>query len=354
MSSTAAGRTPIFSLMESQIERIKRNLSITDAWSFLELQGKPSRECRSPFRDDKRASFTIYRESGWERWFDHGEGCGGDVVDLWQRARGLSSVKDAIRDIVERIPALNVSEPILERFSRPEPDPAPPKAPSSVRWPPDLRPPTNDECVALGKLRGLEPGTFWLAGRLGTLKVATVYHAPAWILTDASGTGAQARRFDGAMYTVNGKKVKGFALPGSRKYWPVGLLTDNELVNAGRRLVLVEGEGDYFAALQLCAQADGVRPMAMLGASPRIGAETRGAIWGARVLIIPHNDPPGAKSEENWTSDLRELGAAKIVIQRLPFEVNDLNEFLSLNPQEPVALLKGLNGSSRTGGSQSL
>ena len=324
--------------MESQLERVKANLSVLDAWRILDLPGEPHiGDQRSPLREDKRASFTIFLINGRTKWFDHGEGRGGDVIDLWQRARGLVSAKEALRDILERIPALNVSEPILERFSKPEPE-TPPKA---IRWPPDLRPPTNEECVALGKLRGLEPGTFWLAGQLGTLKVATVYGFHSWILTDAAGIGGEAKRFDGAMYRIKGKEAKNCALIGCKKHWPVGLLTDNALVNACRRLVLVEGMPDYFAALQLCMQTDNIRPIAMLGAGLRIGTQARKYLWGSEVLIIPHNDSGANKSEENWTSDLRELDAARILVQYLPFEINDLNDFLLSSPKDPTHLLKG-------------
>jgi hypothetical protein len=336
--------------MESQIERIKANLSVLEAWRILDLPGEPHiGDQRSPFRKDKKASFTIFRINGATKWFDHGIGEGGDSIDLWRVASGLAGAKEAIADILQRIPALDVSEPILGRFAPREEKPSSPKA---IRWPPDLRAPTEDECRVLGKLRGLKPGTFWLASHLGTLKVATVYGSPAWIITDASGICAEARRFDGGMYTVNGKEVKGFALPGSKKHWPLGLLTNSQDVNRGKRLLLAEGGPDYFAALQLCTLVDGVRPIAMLGAGLRIGPEAKKFIWGAEVLIIPHNDPAGRKSEGNWVHDLRSLGASRILVQHLPFEINDLNEFLSHNPQEPEALLKGFQSESNPGTSR--
>ena len=71
------------------------------------------------------------------------------------------------------------------------------------------------------QLRHLSPEAFFLAGRLGTLNVAT-RGAPAWIITDPRGICAEARRFDGAMYILKGSPIKGFALPGSKKHWIIG------------------------------------------------------------------------------------------------------------------------------------
>jgi hypothetical protein len=332
--------------MQSQLERIKANLSVLDAWRILELPGTPQiGDNRSPLRKDKRASFTIFRINGRTKWFDHGEGCGGDVIDLWARARGLSSAKEALGDILERIPSLRVSEPKGERFSKPEPNPSLPKASPGVRWPPDLRPPTADQCAALGKLRGLEPDTFWLAGRLGTLKVATIYGAPAWILTDALARCAEARRFDGAMYSVNGKAVKSFCLPGSKKDLPLGLKTIDPHWDALGNILLVEGLPDYYAALQLAIQSDiGFRPIAILGAHQSIGNGAQQYRAGKKILITCHNDPQGQAALPKWVKALYAARAKSIVSQPLPFLHDDLNDFLqNPGPDQPLDLLKGFN-----------
>lgn len=331
--------------MDSQIERIKASLSIAAAWSHLGLRGRPSRDCLSPFRDDNRPSFSVYSEKGWERWWDHGTAQGGDVVDLWAKARELA-IKDAIDDILRSFPQLGSYQPDSPR----KPPISPLEAPESIRWPHDLRTPTDGECRALGALRGLDPLSFAHAGRyLGTLKVATVYGAPAWIITDASGICAEARRFDGQMYErKDGKKLKSFALPGSKKFWPVGLQTDDHALNGSSRILLVEGGPDYFAALSLCLYSSlrqgtpgAIRPAAILGAAMHIGLEAEEHIRGAHVVIIPHNDIPGQKSADRWIKNIRALGARKLVVQPLPIEHDDLNDFLVSSPTDPWQLLKG-------------
>src|SRR5258708_4747814 len=91
--------------MDTQIERIKAGLSIAAAWTHLGLRGRPARECRSPFRDDKHASFSVYTAKDGERWYDHGTASGGDVLDLWARAKDLT-LQVACADILSAFPQL--------------------------------------------------------------------------------------------------------------------------------------------------------------------------------------------------------------------------------------------------------
>ena len=341
MSSTAAGSNPISSLMESQIERIRANLSLLDAWKILELPGTPHiGDQRSPFREDKRASFTIFLINGHTKWFDHGEGCGGDVIDLWQRARGLPSAKEAIRDILQRIPALDVSEPKFERFTRPEP---PQEEKPAIRWPAGLREPTSEECIALGKLRSLSPEAFFLAARLGTLKMALMWGEPCWLLLDQKERTIGVRRLDGALFPRIQKKST--TLKGSFRDWPVGLLTKNPEYDQLKRILMLEGEPDYFAGLQLLLQSPvDFRVCARLGANvPAISREAAPHFAGASVIVIAHNDQSGLGEERarGWLKELMAFGAVQALLQRLPIVCDDLNDFLIQRPDSGPRLLKG-------------
>ena len=326
----------------SQIERIKANLSIAAAWSHLGLRGVCSKECRSPFRDDKRGSFSVYRQDGWQRWWDHGSASGGDVVDLWAHAKQIS-VKEAIDDILASMPHLG------------GPAKAPNRpvelvlTPSGIRWPPDIRTPQAEECRALGALRALCPEAFYLAGQLGTLKVATVYSQKCWIITDRNARCAEARRFDGQLFP-NGKK--GFCLPGSKKDQPLGLKTANPQFDAQDNLLLVEGMPDYYAALQLAVISDiSFRPITVLGAGlSSFSDATQQYLAGKKILMTCHTDIAGQAALPKWVKELYRLGARKVVSQALPFLHDDLNDFLQ-NPGDdnPLDLLKGFL-SNATGG----
>jgi hypothetical protein len=337
--------------MDSQIEKIKAGLSIASAWAFLGLRGRPAKDCLSPFRDDSRASFSVYLEKGWQRWFDHGTAQGGDVVDLWARAKELS-VKEAIDDILLSFPQLRVSRP-SESFSKPDPEPvSPPEAPETIRWPHDLRTPAQDECRALGALRGLDPAAFFLASRLGTLKVATVYGQKSWIITDLNRRCAEARRFDGQPFTLRGRERKGFCLPGSLKDWPLGIKTANRALDEVRNILLVEGQPDYYAALQLAIDSlINFRPAAMLGAGIGISPECSHLFRGTRVVIIAHNDRSalGEKQAKAWATEIQVMGATDCVLQRLPIVCDDLNDFLLQRPGQGQQLLKGFHNGSSSG-----
>ena len=315
--------------VESQISRIRAACSIAWAWRTLGLPGAPAKECKSPFRTEKRASFSVYRAKDGERFFDHGTGQGGDCIDFWARAKGVS-VTEALTELLAITGAKALNRPPERVF------PA-----EGVRWPPDIREPLAEECRALGALRGLTPEAFSLAGRLGTLKVATVYGAPAWIITDALGRCAEARRLDGRLFP-NGKK--GFCLPGSRKDLPLGLKTSNAGFDQLENLLLVEGMPDYYAALQLALSSEiNFRPIAILGAGlTNLGDAAQQYLVGKKILIIPHNDTQGQAALPKWVKELYRLRAKKVVSQALPFLHDDLCDFLqNPGPDQPLDLLKG-------------
>ena len=209
-----------------------------------------------------------------------------------------------------------------------------------IRWPPDIRTPLAGECRALGALRSLSPEVFFLAGRLGTLKVATVYKQKCWIITDTHGRCAEARRFDGELFASGNK---GFCLPGSKKDLPLGLKTANPAFDQLDNLLLVEGMPDYFAALQLATQSEiNFRPIAILGAGLTTFSDAQQYLAGKKILLICHNDIAGQAALPKWVKELYRLGAKSVVSQPLPFLHDDLNDFLqNPGPDQPLDLLKG-------------
>jgi hypothetical protein len=323
--------------MDSQIAKIRASCSIAWAWCILGLPGAPAKECKSPFREDKRPSFSVYRKDGCERWWDYAEGAGGDVLDFWARAKSIT-VKEAL-----------ISLSSMTGAEAPNRPPQLVLTPSGIRWPPDLRTASEDECRALATLRSLSPEAFFLAGRLGTLKVATIYNQKCWIFTDGNARCAEARRFDGQLF-ASGKKS--FCLPGSKKDMPIGLKTSNARFDALDNLLLVEGMPDYYAALQLALGSEiSFRPIAILGAGlSSLGDATQQYLTGKKILMTCHNDPQGQAALPKWVKELYRLGAKSVVSQALPFLHDDLNDFLqNPGPDNPLDLLKGFL-SNATGG----
>jgi hypothetical protein len=336
------------------VERIRTEIPLGRAWKILNLPGEPvlNRDLHSPFRKDKKPSFRIYQAQGHERWHDHGSGMGGDAIDLWAAARGIT-VSEAIDDICAY---LDGTRPISDyRYKAPKEN-APESTETGFRPPPDMRIPSESECRALALLRpGILPGAFDMAGRLGTLRVATIYGVICWVLTDATGICAEARRMDGQPFP-NGNKS--FCLPGSKKYWPVGLKTKRAEFDVLKNIVLVEGLPDYYAALSLAIDSEvNFRPATMLGAGLSIGPAARECFRGAHVLIIPHNDKKGEgeAAAQRWSDEIKAFGASRIFIQRLPIVCNDVADYLQQTPDAPSdALLQsfqnGLNKRTTTRG----
>lgn len=62
----------------------KQRLLIPELWEKLGLPGEPKKKCRSPFRDEAKASFSITK--GGAYWKDHGTGQGGDIFDFYRVA----------------------------------------------------------------------------------------------------------------------------------------------------------------------------------------------------------------------------------------------------------------------------
>jgi hypothetical protein len=325
----------------SRIDDIRKSVSIASAWYYLDLPGKPGRTCMSPFREDRKPSFSVYKgQDGIEKWLDHGTSERGDVVDLWAKAKG-SSIEQALTEI-ESIYRLGLFKPAASVSVYTTVEDAPEKLEKVVIH--GLREPTPMECHHLGELRGLWPESFFLAGRMGTLKIGPYPGAGGkedlWWITDERGIAAEGRTFTGKDCQTSGKKCAAF--PGSKKDWPIGLLTTNSAYDDLKKIVLVEGGPDYFAGLQLAIECNvNFRVAALLGAGVNLGEEALTNLQGSEILIIPHSDPEGWKAANRWSEQLKKF-AKSIKVQRLP-EGQDLNDFLkTANNHETCQLLKGL------------
>jgi hypothetical protein len=317
--------------MSSKIERIRAACSIGWAWKILGLPGSPNRTCKSPFREDKKPSFSVYMSASGERWYDQAEGVGGDVVDFWAKAREVT-VQAAVEQLGNMI---GEAKPPTAKYI--------PAEEKLIDWPDDLCRPTVMECVSLSMLRNLPSGCFDLAANLGFLKVGTHKGELLWFLTDASRRGAEGKTFTGEMCAASGKKTA--ALPGTSKSWCYGLISDRPEWNAMKKIVVVEGLPDFFAALALLIDCpSNARVISMLGASTKPGDECRKYVRDREFLIIGHNDKDGIKAREVWRKRLQEMGADKVIVQDLPEGYKDLCEFVSANPpDQTLHVLKGFS-----------
>jgi hypothetical protein len=64
-------------------ELIKQRVTIKDLWERFFPGSTPGKSCKSPFRDDRNPSFSLY-DNG-KRWKDFGTGEGGESKSCDQR-----------------------------------------------------------------------------------------------------------------------------------------------------------------------------------------------------------------------------------------------------------------------------
>jgi len=83
------------------IDAAKQRLRIPRLWRLLNIPGKPQVSCHSPFRDDKRASFSIFDEGRQAKdhakgkrvkFFPHADPDGGSLVQVSIIGEQLSAI----------------------------------------------------------------------------------------------------------------------------------------------------------------------------------------------------------------------------------------------------------------------
>lgn len=290
----------------------------------LVVNDKPG-TCRSPFREERRPSFSWrVAQDGRARWKDFGTGEGGDCPAFLARATGLSNRVAVIRYLELAgvsdtdsgpLPAgpwfkPNVPKPLL-LSPKAEPKEKP-------KLPEDLHPGTIDEIGELLELRNWDVSVEHLqeVSSLGFLRFGTWQGKRAWFLVDPAGRFFEARRMDGQKWG-NGAKSDS---RGSKS------LLGAELVSPGSLALLVEGAPDLLACSiykswgrprSTCTHtengpcfAEDAVPVAMLGAGVRLKDEDLERFKGVRVIVFPHLDSAGRNARDTWKAQLRKAGAS--------------------------------------------
>lgn len=314
-------------------ERLRESYRIPNAWRDLGFEDTPSESCRCPWREDRKPSFSVFDEGRLFKDFSTDDT--GDVFAFVMLALGFS-FKDAVRWIEERTGARPESVIPFPPVSR-RPSPDKPKK--------ELKLPLLDEgdvgdIKAVSQSRGLLPYAVEIAVKIGALRFGKVCGSRSWILLDASGKLAEARRLDGKPFDAIGplSSRKAHSLKGSSKSWPFGLCLLCGPPASDRHIMLVEGGPDYLAAFDFLVRfrAMGFHPVAMLGKSNRIPGEALDMMSGRRVRIYPHHDPGGGGMEaaKGWFEQLSQVGCT---VDGFSFEgltridgkpVTDLNDLL--------------------------
>ena len=338
--------------MPTPVERIRAEMPLQKAWRILGLPGEAAlnRDIRSPLREDAIPSFRLYQARDHIRWHDHGTGAGGDVIDLWAAVRQISlpeAIADILRYLGDGTSASSYTMPssgprMAETTPPPRPEPSD-EPTEPVLWPDNMTVPTPEECRILGRLRKLSPEPFDLAGKLGTLVMGDKRGQRIWMTTDCRMRSAAMRRLDGQDLDL--VKKKSASPRNAKRDWIIGTQTLNPALDQLKRIVLVEGEGDYYAALQLAIESEiNFKVLAILGATcKKFHLDCQPQFVGAEVIIFPHNDRRniGEESAKFWSGLFYRWGAKDVLLQHLPIGCDDLHDYLVQRPSGGGQLLEG-------------
>ncbi len=281
--------------MIDRTAEIKTCLTIDRVGAAVFPGWAPAKSCKSPFRQDRTPSFSVF-DSG-RAWKDHATNEGGDVVSFYMKATGLQ-----FTDALDRLGAMAGVYP-----DAPAREPEPKRV---LRLPDDLHEGAAEELVTVAKLRGINPEATAEASERGLLKFSTVGWFSCWLLLDQSGKSAQARRMDGKPFPSIGSLTerKAHTLKGSGQAWPLGLLEAAEKPS----IAIVEGGADLMSAIHFAqteGKADQVGFVTMLGASNSIPDDALIHFKNKRVRIFAHGDDAGRKAAIKWKSQLQTVHA---------------------------------------------
>jgi hypothetical protein len=339
------------------IDEIKARYTIADAWRDEGLPGAPGKSCKSPFREDQHASFSVYEEG--RKFKDHGDGAQGDVIDFLALARRCP-MEEALAVARERIGwQPNGQGPtqgrMIDTARRPAAQEAEPKYKPRIMdgdvrtaWEAGRHWLKIDDATA----HGIDRWRAWPIGTAQFLADQGLLSAPEWKgqrgiawLVQYPGRNAwgevgfhmrhKARREgERAIWTY---APAGIGLPG------VPLILGNYY---GARLVIVcEGEWDAatFAAAAGWLRSpttwpDAIAVVGIRGATGwRAFIEHWRKVWPkrARFLLIPDNDAAGAKWRTEFAGALAPLALSVTV---LPPKEGGPKDFNDLHRQQPFTV----------------
>lgn len=330
-SSTSQSDRP--KSVHAEVEALKGQCSLPVLMKMLGLGAHAKRSCRSPFRDDRSASWGIFQRDGRWYWKDHGTDESGDEVDFirtlkgWKDPGGFTKALEYYRGVVQGMPVEAV--------------PPIPVHPAAPRQKPDstgFGPGTRVQLQCLSKLRNIDLAALQVAQDRGFLIFGRFAGHQVYGITDVSGHVVEVRRLDGLPFPAHGElgERKSHALKGSRKDWPVGIAG----IENRPMILLVEGLPDFLAAFEVMMSESAearVAPVAMLSASTRIGDDAVALLAGRHVRIVPHNDNAGRTAAFKWAAQVHGVGASKVDFLHVWNEpgtdaciADDLNEFLPI------------------------
>lgn len=323
----------------AKIEALKEHITIPLVWDKLGVAGSPSESCLSPFRNESKASFSVY-ENG-RRWTDFGTNEHGDVIDFIAKFKGWN-LKDAFSLFLTIARQEGFMADSYLKISLPPAIPTK-KIKTEVfekQYWPQLRQGSVDDIRKLNQLRKIGYDGIQLAIERGHLYFFNCHktHKRIWCVSDFSRYVRQDRMLDGSHILLKRGELSKNRTLGAAS-WPVGV---NDIGDK-TTVLLVEGMPDFVAAHQLiCSEnrQQNACVVGLLGRSMAIPNMVIGHFKGKRIRIFPHADGVGGAGIEaanNWWQQLRPVASKVDMIDYEEMQtmdgrkVKDVNDFLGVD-----------------------
>jgi hypothetical protein len=350
----AKGPRTSFPLDRGPLEAAKERLTVIELGRQLFPDWKPAKSCRSPFREDRNASFSVFGDG--RRWKDFASGEGGDAIDFLALARGIdtrTATKEFLSMAGADSPRPVTAQPLAPAKSRP----------ASVARPaemgPDLAAVWRDGLDPLHRSiatrESIEKWRHWPAGAVKTLADDGLMSCPT--IDGARGIAfpvqVPTRDALGLLSTFNG----GFhfrhkaARPDDRAKWSYhsGIPALPYVIGAGflpyaQTVVVTEGQWDALTLAQAAGwlASDASWPECLTLFAVRGASAWRPLIdfWGdffpkeARFILFADGDDAGGKWREpgNLADALRHRGHRVRIIRPRPGSPKDLNDIHRAKP----------------------
>jgi hypothetical protein len=275
----------------------RAGLNITDALERLGKETSQKSSFKSPLRDDKNPSFSVFDEN--RAWKDHGTGEGGDVVELVKVVLGgYSEAREWLKQQLGIQTPLPDRKPAIESLKE-------------IKWPAPLVEGTSTTWWGFAKNRGISPTSVGIMAEAGLLRFAKINGEKCFAITDATNKAAEIRKIDRSLFG----KTKAYPLSGVDKRWLLGSVWLRQACpKVG--VFVVEGATDFLTAFDLYCRyrrgrvdGDSWVIVSLLGASCKmLDSECAELIRGRRVRIAPDTDDAGDAMLRHWKQLFHQLG----------------------------------------------
>ena len=305
---------------DSPLAKAKSAISISDAWKRLDLPGKPKRSCKAHWRNDRKASLSVFGEG---RLFkDHGSNKYGDVVEFISVAENINK-SEATKLLLRwhKESGGHDYKPLAKLKLTPSKKPKKLIIPKVDRG-------SIEELATLCNSRSLpvfvalellhDRGLFGFCYHSGTR---------CWILKDSAIRNSQIRPVDPVRA---GWAFKAKSIPGSDTRWPIGAssLKDTSVVLA------TEGTPDLLAVATAAwlqtneAEYNDIGFCCITGASVSIALDALPLFADKRVRLFVHTDTAGIRARDRWAQQLSSV-TSHIDMWHSSNEGEDFNDWAS-------------------------